>query len=160
MNTKLRNLKINPEFQDLFSFESQKDKIQHNADMISFRILSEVEKVCDEKKIKKKELAEMINSSRSYITQLFRGSKHVNTVLLGKLEEALDISFEIKVKLNQDSTEEYISKQIPFEFFDSNKRIPYDTCVMYCFPGNKMKDNTKEFISSIHTENKLKQKAG
>ena len=117
MSTKFKNLEVNPEFEDLFAFKSYDDKIKHNAEMISFRILSEIEKLCAEKKIKKKDLAEKIHTSKSYITQLFRGTKQVNTIVMGKFEEALDISFEIKVKLNQESNDEFISKQISHTFF-------------------------------------------
>jgi plasmid maintenance system antidote protein VapI len=157
MNTKLNNMKINPEYEALFSFGSKKEKIEHNAQMISYRILSEVEKVCEEKKIKKKALAEMVGTSRSYITQLFRGTKQVNTDIMARFEEALDISFQIKVKLNEESHEAYLAKQIPLGFFNK-KRLPANGCVMYYFEGGH-KDKTGEIVKRLETENKSLQTA-
>lgn len=160
MNMKLKNIDINPQYEELFSFNSVDEKVRHNAEMISFRILSEVDKLCEEMNINKTELAKRIKTSKSYVTQLFRGSKQVNTLLLGKLEEALDVSFEVKIKLNQDSKEEFIAKQIPIDYFASKRRLPYDCVVLYVRPNQNRLDKTLEFMNAIHTENQTKQKAG
>lgn len=157
MDTKLNNMKINPEYETLFSFESEKEKIEHNAQMISYRILSEVEKVCEEKKIKKKTLAEMVGTSRSYITQLFRGTKQVNTDILARFEEALDISFQIKVKLNEETYDAYLAKQIPGIFFNKNL-LPANGYVIYYFEGGH-KDKTGEIVKSLERDNKCLQTA-
>lgn len=157
MNTKSNKMKINPEYAALFSFGSKKEKIEHNAQMISYRILSEVEKVCEEKNIKKKALAELVGTSRSYITQLFRGTKQVNTEIMARFEDALDISFQIKVKLNEESHETYLAKQIPIGFFN-NKRLQAHGCVMYYFEGGQ-KDRTGEIVKRLKTENKSLQTA-
>jgi transcriptional regulator with XRE-family HTH domain len=159
MNTKLNNVQVNPEFEDLFSFESKKEKTEHNAQMISYRILSAVEKVCDEKKIKKKDLAAMVGTSRSYITQLFRGTKHVNTFIMAKFEDALDVSFQVNLKLNEDSHEDFLAKQLPVGFF-SGKRLPSNGFIMYCFTNEKHKDRTSEIVQLLETENRSIQKAG
>ncbi|MDB5246423.1 MAG: helix-turn-helix domain protein [Segetibacter sp.] len=159
MNTKLNNIQVNPEFDDLFSFESKEDKTEHDARMISYRFLSEVEKICEEKNIKKKDLAEALGTSRSYITQLFRGNKQVNTYILAKLEDALDISFEINAKLNEDTKEDFLAKQLPVGFFN-NKRYTANGCIMYCLKGSKQKDKTNEIVAMMKTENKYKQTAG
>lgn len=97
MSTKSSSTAIQPGFEDLFAFSSEEDKLDHRAQMISYRVLSEVETICEEKGINKKELAEMVNTSASYITQLFRGDKHVNTSIMAKFEEALEMRFEIKL---------------------------------------------------------------
>lgn len=159
MNTKLKNIEINPEFEDLFSFKTNEERIEHKAQMISYRILSEVEKLCEEKKMKKADLAKKVGTSKSYITQLFRGSKQVNTWIMAKFEDALDVSFNIKIQLNDESNEQFLAKQLPADFF-YNKRIPMSGCVMYCFNGNKQKDKTGEIVGLLETENKSMQKAG
>lgn len=105
MNTKSNNIILNTEFNDLFSFDTEKDKHEYNAQMISYRILSEVERVCEERKLKKKDLAQKIGTSKSYITQLFRGSKSINTQVMAKFEDVLDISFEIKAVFNEYKSE-------------------------------------------------------
>src|SRR5690348_15788748 len=84
---------VRQDFEDLFKFDSKEDELQHKAQMLSYRFLSEVEKQCDKRKISRAELAEMVGTSRSYITQLFRGSKRVNMDVLAKFEDVLGITF-------------------------------------------------------------------
>lgn len=63
--------------------------------MLMYRFLSEVERVTEEKGINRKTLAKMLNTSPSYITQLFRGNKIINLEMLAKMEKVLGISFDI-----------------------------------------------------------------
>jgi hypothetical protein len=98
MTTKSSNHKIEPEFEDLFSFSNKQEKLEHRAQMISYRILSEVEKLCEEQNIKMKDLAAMVDTSASYITQLFRGNKQVNTAFMAKCEEAFEMLFEFSIR--------------------------------------------------------------
>ncbi len=112
MSTQLKHPQINEEYLDLFAFKSKNEEIEHNAQMISYRILSEVEKACDEKNINKKELAAMVGSSASYITQLFRGAKHVNMDMMARFEEVLEFGFEIKVKHNAESHSDFVFNQV------------------------------------------------
>lgn len=87
---------IKEEFIELLSFKGKEDELEHNAIMISFAFLSEVAKVLDERKIKRTELAKTLETSKSYITQLFRGNKIVNAKMLAKLQYALNIQFKIE----------------------------------------------------------------
>ena len=107
---------INPEFEELFSFKSKDEENEHEAKMIMFRFLSELEKF-NGKPIKKKELAKALETSPSYVTQLFRGDKIINLPTLAKIQNAFDITFEIVAKSNTLSYDlEVISsaKCIPF----------------------------------------------
>jgi len=100
MNMKLtEKYKVNPEFEDLFSFKSEKEELEHEAKMIMFRILSSFEKMTD-RPIQKKEIAEAISTSPSYVTQLFNGDKLINLTTLAKLQKAFDFSFQIEAKKN------------------------------------------------------------
>ena len=74
---------------------SLEEEIKHRAQMVSYRILSVIEKRCAVMGLSKKELAEKIGTSPSYITQLYRGTKQVNMTFMGKVEVALGISFTI-----------------------------------------------------------------
>ena len=89
---------IVPEFEELFYFNSEKEEIEHEAKMMMFRFLSEVEKL--NSTIKKKELVKALDTSASYITQLFNGDKLINLKTLAKIQKAYNISFEIKVVSN------------------------------------------------------------
>lgn len=71
--------------------------------MIMYRFLSEVERIIEERGINRKTLARMLNTSPSYITQLFRGNKIINLETLAKIQKALGISFEISATLEGES---------------------------------------------------------
>ena len=43
----------------------------------------------------KKDLATAIGTSASYITQLFRGNKMINLEMLAKIQQALEIDYDI-----------------------------------------------------------------
>jgi len=157
MNTKLNNAAINPEFESLFSFKNNEEKIEHNAQMISYRILSEVEKLCEEKNIKKKDLADLVETSRSYITQLFRGTKHVNTQIMARFEEALNVTFDFRIKLNEESHEEFMGKQINWEMLQG-KRFPAKDYVLFWY--QKDRKTTSGFLNKIPRKDLLMQNAG
>jgi len=93
---------INPEFKNLFTPQSKEEEFEHEAKMIMMRFLSELEKLNCEKPLKKKDLAKAINTSPSYITQLYRGDKLINLITLAKIQDAFNITFEINAKLNSE----------------------------------------------------------
>src|SRR5690554_7276603 len=81
---------VNPEFEGLFSFNSTKEELEHEAKMIMFRLLSSFEKMMD-RPIQKKEIAEAINTSPSYVTQLFKGDKLINFTTLRSEEHTSEL---------------------------------------------------------------------
>ncbi|MBX9782777.1 MAG: helix-turn-helix transcriptional regulator [Chitinophagaceae bacterium] len=154
MTTKLNKLIINPEFEDLLAFKSEEEKLEHDAQMISYRVLSAVEKLCDEKKIKKKDLAQLTGTSKSYITQLFNGSKSVNTYIMAKFENIFDATFDVRMKLNEESYDQFISKQMSADLF-TKKHIATDEGSWYfCYSKNIAKLNK---VSELETESEQKQ---
>ena len=100
MNTKLiENQNIQNQFAELFSHRSENEKLEHNTQMIMFRFLSEIERMADERGFKsRKELADAVGVTPSYLTQLFRGGKKLNLETVAKFQEALNIVFDIKAK--------------------------------------------------------------
>jgi transcriptional regulator with XRE-family HTH domain len=74
----------------------QEQDIDHEAKMIMYRFLSEVERVSEDMHLNRKEIAARIGTSASYITQLFRGNKLINMHTIAKFQELLNIKFEIK----------------------------------------------------------------
>jgi transcriptional regulator with XRE-family HTH domain len=93
---------INSEFEGLFTEKSKEEELEHEAKMIMFRFLNELEKMNSDKPIKKKDLAKALNTSASFITQLYRGDKLINLLTLAKIQDAYNITFEIKAKLNSE----------------------------------------------------------
>lgn len=112
------NEKFNIElgFEDLFSFKSKEEELEHEAKMIMFRFLSELEKLHLDKPFKKKDLASIINKSASFITQLYQGDKLINLNTLAKIQDAYGFIYEIKAKLNtanyQSAIEQSYNKKV------------------------------------------------
>ncbi|HVU96905.1 MAG TPA: helix-turn-helix transcriptional regulator [Puia sp.] len=148
MNTKSRNFKVAPEFEQLFSFSDTGEKLEHRAQMISFRILSEVEKVCEEQNIKMKDLAKMVNTSPSYITQLFRGNKQINTAFMARFEEAMNMIFAFSL-CKEKEVQDDLSRIQMLE--NTLKRLrDSDPGRVYCYavPG-RGKDSTDELLKNL-----------
>ena len=94
MNTKLKN-----EFMKSLQFSGQEDKIEHDAKILMFKFLSIVEDEMSIRGMSKKELANLLNTSPSYVTQLFRGTKTINLLKLAQLQNLFSIEFEIQTKM-------------------------------------------------------------
>lgn len=98
---KFRNkYQINPELAHLFNFKSEKDKLKHGAKILMYRFFSEVERLSEDGKLQRKDFADAIDVSESFISQLYKGDKIVSLTALAKLEEAFDLTFEVEAKLN------------------------------------------------------------
>jgi len=156
MNTKSNNIQISPEYADLFNFANDKEKHEHNAQMISYKILSEVERVCEERKLKKKDLALKIGTSKSYITQLFRGNKSINTQIMAKFEDVLDITFKIDAVFNEEKTQ-FIGEDLMLSNFPSTRISTSAGTWYFCY--NKKKQEANKIVENLKTENKTKQAA-
>lgn len=105
MSTSLKNKKeIQQAFRETLTPATDKERIELETLMLMARFLSEIEKVCEERGLLKKDLAKMIGTSASYITQLFRGHKIINLETIAKIMLALDIQFDVKIKKKSDST--------------------------------------------------------
>ena len=96
MNTHTNHNELKKELEDLFIPRSEEVEIKHDALMLMAGFLSEIEHIQDEQNISRKELAKKINTSGSYLTQVFRSKKPLNFITLAKIKRALDLRFEIK----------------------------------------------------------------
>lgn len=86
---------VEPEFAELFEFKTEGEQIDHEARVIMFRFLSEIEKLTGSDQGFKKRLARTLKVSQSYITQLYNGDKLINLKMLAKLQKDLGITFQI-----------------------------------------------------------------
>jgi transcriptional regulator with XRE-family HTH domain len=101
MNTKSSNSaygEIETAFKTILSFDNEQDQLELEAKIIMAKFLEKVQEIATQKGLKKKDLAEKIGTSASYITQLYRGHKLLNLMTLAKLQRALDIEFDIAIK--------------------------------------------------------------
>ncbi len=97
MSTKSKNKKNDflDQINGLFQY-SKEEHFENEAFVLHMKIMSEVEKKMDEIGWKKKDLAKAVGTSASYITQLFRGTRMLNLIMIAKLQDALEGEFTIK----------------------------------------------------------------
>jgi|LakMenE01Jun11ns_1017448.scaffolds.fasta_scaffold9725702_2 transcriptional regulator with XRE-family HTH domain len=101
MNTKSSNSaygEIETAFKTMLSFDNEQDQLELEAKLIMAKFLEKIQEIATQKGLKKKDLAEKIGTSASYITQLYRGHKLLNLMTLAKLQRALDIEFDVALK--------------------------------------------------------------
>lgn len=91
--------KLDSAFDSLFNNHEIDYDIE--AKVIASKLLSEIAEIADKKDMNRKTIAELIGTSASYLTQLYRGNKLLNFVTLAKLKDKLDLSIEIKIKENK-----------------------------------------------------------
>lgn len=155
MNTKFKsdNIDVNPEFDHLFSFENKDVELQYKADAISLRILSEVEKICGKRNIKKAALASSVGTSKSYITQLFSGAKQVNMMIMAKFEDVLNITFHFRTSslLDENAEMQNINKD---KFFNAKNN---NGLTWHKFANVQREDKTSQFIKLISVTHDKKQ---
>lgn len=81
-------------------FNENNNDFELDAKLLASKFLSEVKDISEAKKINRKELAKLIGTSPSYLTQLYRGTKIMNLITLCKIKKVLDLDVEIKIKNN------------------------------------------------------------
>ena len=103
MSTKLNNSEIKNYFDDIFTFKTHDDKIEHESIMLNARIMQLTEKAMERKAWNKKILAKKIGTSASYLTQLFMDNKLVNLKMMAKIQDALDINFKMDYEAENET---------------------------------------------------------
>ena len=99
MSSSLKHKKeMQQAFKEILTPASEEEKLELETLMPMAGFLSEIEKVCEERGLLKKDLAKMIGTSPRNITKLFRGHKIISLQTIAKIMLALDIRFNISVK--------------------------------------------------------------
>jgi transcriptional regulator with XRE-family HTH domain len=92
MNSKNKSLeKLNR----MLEFKSEREKERLEEDLLNLKFITAIEEIMDQKDINKTDVAEILKSSRSYVSQLFSGNKMINIKTLTKIQKGLNISFKI-----------------------------------------------------------------
>lgn len=79
-------------------YESEPVSGRDQAEMLSFRFISEIDRLMERNDISKKELARRLGTSASYITQLFKGDKLLNMEILARTELVFGVRFCIEAQ--------------------------------------------------------------
>ncbi len=98
MSTRYSKEQIKSYFDDLFAIKTIEEKIENEAMMLHFRVMQLVEQAMEKKGWTKKQLAEKIGTSQSYLTQLFFGDKTTNLKMMAKFQEALGVTFKLNTQ--------------------------------------------------------------
>lgn len=119
-------------------FDNHEVDYNIEAKVLASKVLSEITTIIDKKNLNRKSVAELIGTSASYLTQLYKGTKLLNFITLAKLKDKLDLDFEIKVK-----EKEYGNSKISFNYANYTREIT---------------NSSKDFNWSIYTKLKSENK--
>lgn len=86
---------IKKEWDNLFNEISYEDRVASLADVLALQFLGLVDQKMEKDGISKKEMAEKIGTSASFITQLFRGDRKPNWNILAKMSIELSLDFKV-----------------------------------------------------------------
>lgn len=100
---------------NLFNEMSYEDRVSSLADVLALQFLGLVDRKMELENISKKELAEKIGTSASFITQLFRGDKRPNWNILAKMSVELGLEFKVM-------TEELLEEKVQEELIAYHQR--------------------------------------
>lgn len=120
----------------------KKDRIELDRDILSAKFLSEIQFFLDENKITRKNFANKVGVSQSFISQLFTGEKVVSMEFLAKTQQAYKIKFNIRL----EETLDYSSKS-DSEF----KQVYLDMNIID--KQNNWKQNDVSFLSLLKGDN-------
>jgi transcriptional regulator with XRE-family HTH domain len=95
---------IKEEFRNLLTEETEDEATERDAYLLMAGYLSEIERIQQSREITRRELAEKIKTSASYLTQVFRGDKPLNFITVAKIRKALKIRFDVTAKPISDLT--------------------------------------------------------
>lgn len=107
---------IKKEWDSLFNTMSQEDLVSSKADLLALQFLGIVDQKMEQQNISKKELAQKVGTSASFITQLFRGDRKPNWNILAKMSMELGLEFRVM-------TEDMIQLRIEEELMDYQKHL-------------------------------------
>lgn len=83
--------------QRLSHFENEEDQLRFEAEKLHLQLMHLVQQAMEEKGMNKKQLADALQTTKGYITQLFAADRLLNLITLVKLERILGIRFAIGI---------------------------------------------------------------
>ncbi len=141
---------VAPEFESLLEFKSKKAEFDHEAQMLMFKFLSEIDKYRQIQGVSKKALAAGVGTSQAYITQLFNGNTKLNFNVLAKMQHALNINFSIQAHADNSCMD--IVEQ---SFLDILSSYKTNTGAWYYKNFKKVASHKDVYNNSADTEIKI-----
>ena len=126
MNLEDKIKEIKKRFEDLQQNKTESEKLEHDEYMLMAAFLSEIEKIQKQKAIKRNRLAELIDISASYLTQVFGGDKPLNFHTIAKIQKALGIKFYVKAYYKNEMMNEVLDLDMPKIYMPQNFQPLYN----------------------------------
>jgi len=79
----------------LLNISTEQDRIDLDAELIQLHILEKISAIMDDRGMTRSELADKLETSRAFVTQMFSADRALNLKTLAKIQKALDVHFEI-----------------------------------------------------------------
>ncbi len=123
MNTKSNE--ILDKFNELFQ-NTPEEQDELDAQLLAYSFMSIIEEAMEQKGINRAELAQKVGTSKSFITQLFRGDRTPNWKFLAKAAKTLELEFVISTrdeisKIESDALCKAMFKKLPLSRQTTNE---------------------------------------
>jgi len=139
------NNKIQEAFKNILSVKNEKEKIETFASIIQLDIMNDVSSLMQAKGMNKKQLAEKLGVSKSYVTQMFTVDKNINLKLIAQIQSV----FNVKFCPQFISREEYASREIKTQTLTSqNESCKSKLYVIHARPYTADESGFSDDISS------------
>ncbi len=113
--------------EEIFSFDNNDELIQFEAETIHLDLIHEIQKLMDAHTMNKSDLAEKLNTSKGYITQLFTGDRLLNLKTLAKIQRI----FDVKLKTEFMSEDNFAFDRVAEKWPDYRNVIDFPTDATY-----------------------------
>ncbi len=148
---------ISQQFSELLTSKSDERQLKRDSKILMDSFLSEIERLYKDDGLNRKELAEKIKISESYVSQVFNGKKPLNFITLAKIKKALDIRFRVTGEFTSGKKTEIVNEVKVLQF---NKAKPFQ--IFTSSAGDAYFGNSENFESkpiSLNQFHPLKEQA-
>jgi transcriptional regulator with XRE-family HTH domain len=113
MNSINNKKKLIKKLRDKLSLKTTEDRLQFETEKLNLDIIHVISTIMEKNNWSKADLAKKLNTSKSFITQLFNGDKLINLKTLAKIqqESGLKFRFELEEQILPEK-EEHILKNV------------------------------------------------
>jgi hypothetical protein len=93
MNSIKNKKELEEKLKSVVRFKNDNDKLVFETEILHLNIINEILVLMEKNNFNKADIAKLLNTSKSYITQLFSGDKLINLKMLAKLQRIFNVKF-------------------------------------------------------------------
>ena len=79
----------------MLEFKSSNQKAKLEEELLSLKFIATIEELLEQNDVNRSDLANILDTSKSYVSQVFSGDKMINIRILAKIQRALNVSFKL-----------------------------------------------------------------